>query len=135
MPDLQLQLLMYRDISTTECPGTAVLLTRDGAECIDGVSFLSEIHSKGWAVEVLSWESCCSREMREWVQQNGQFVSLDRHCESVTFLQESATEAGRPARPLDLRQRVEVPESPPEDWDAELAHDQSHCCHITDHQV
>ena len=111
--DQALQTAMLRDgFDYNGNPGTAVMLTGDGAGFADGVGFhadLERMRLRGWSVEVLSWRHSCNRRMREWAEANGTFVTLDDFYESVTFLEPSA--AGQPAAaprdeiPVDLSKR------------------------------
>ena len=112
--DHALQTAMLRDgYDYNGNPGIAVLLTGDGAGFYDGLGFhadLERMHSRGWEVEVLSWRHSCYTRMREWAEQNGRFVALDDHYESITFLEPPAP--GQPvglprhAVPIDLGGRT-----------------------------
>ena len=113
--DQALQTRMLRDaIDNNGNPGIVVLLTGDGAGFYDGVGFHADIermHARGWQVEVLSWERSCNRRMRNWAQENGQFVNLDDYYSNITFLTDVAP-GGRLAMPryttdLDLSQRFD----------------------------
>ena len=72
-------------------------------------SDLERMRRRGWRVEVLSWRHSCNRGMQSWAGQNGTFIALDDHYESVTFLEPPAP--GRPladpraAQPVDLSRR------------------------------
>ena len=80
-------------------PGTAVLLTGDGAGYADGAGFhadLERMHGRGWTIEVISWRHSCNRRMRQWADRNGKFIALDDFYESVTFLEPPA-----PGQPID----------------------------------
>ncbi len=113
--DQTLQTAMLRDaFDHNGTPGTAVLLTGDGAGFVDGVGFhadLTRMHARGWRIEVLSWRHSCNRRMREWAEQaeNCKFVTLDDFYESITFLELPAP--GQPlaeprdALPIDLDRR------------------------------
>ena len=111
--DQALQTFMLRDaLDYNGDPGVVVILTGDGAGFVDGVGFhadLKRMHQRGWGIEVLSWEHCCNRRMREWAKESGHFIPLDRYYDSITFLEPPA--AGQPAaaerfaEPLDLRFR------------------------------
>ena len=115
IPDRLLQLEMLRDgFDHNGDPGTAVLLTGDGAGYYKGpgVGFhkeLERIHKRGWRIEVLSWEHSCNPRMRKWAEDNGKFIALDDFYESVTFVEKS--EPGFPevspraVVPLDLPRR------------------------------
>lgn len=112
--DQTLQTAMLRDaLDHNRDPGTAVLLTGDGAGFDSGVGFhadLKRMHQKGWRIEVLSWRRSCNRRMREWAEENGKFVALDDFYRSVTFLERPAP--GEPLAnvrlpvPVDLSKRA-----------------------------
>lgn len=91
-------------------PGTAVLLTGDGAGYMDGVGFhadLERLADRGWAVEVLSWKIACNRYLRAFAEERGAFVALEDFYDMITFV-----EGGRHSRPLSLlRRRVVAPTS------------------------
>jgi hypothetical protein len=93
-------------------PGTAVLLTGDGAGYMDGVGFhadLERLADRGWAVEVLSWEIACNRYLRAFAEQRGVFVALEDFYDMITFVQ-----GGRHSRPLSLvRRRTATPTASP----------------------
>ena len=111
--DQALQTVMLRDaFDYNGNPGTAVLLTGDGAGFDDGVGFhadLERMRGRNWRIEVLSWRHSCNRRMREWAEQNGKFIALDDFYDSVTFLE--SPPPGQPladpryAVPVDLSQR------------------------------
>lgn len=111
--DQVLQTAMLRDaFDYNGDPGTAVLLTGDGAGFESGVGFhadLERMHRRGWRIEVLAWRHSCNRRMREWAEANGKFVALDDFYESVTFLERPAPgeplAAIRLVTPLDLGRR------------------------------
>ena len=68
--DQALQTAMLRDLSDNNGdPGTAVLLSGDGAGFDDGCGFhadLERMHRKGWRIEILAWRHSCNHRMREW---------------------------------------------------------------------
>lgn len=111
--DSVLQAEMLRDaLDHNGDPGTAVLLTGDGAGFLDGVGFhadLERMHGRGWRIEVISWRHSCNNRMRKWAERSGKFIALDDFYESVTFLEPPAP--GRPIAdprhpaPLDLGRR------------------------------
>ena len=111
--DQVLQTYMLRDtVDHNGDPGIAVILTGDGAGFADGVGFhadLERMHRKGWRIEVLSWRHSCNRRMREWTEENGEFIALDDFYDSVTFLESPIP--GQPAAapryvvPLNLGRR------------------------------
>ena len=111
--DSVLQTAMLRDaLDHNGDPGTAVLLTGDGAGFLDGAGFhadLERMHGRGWRIEVISWRRSCSNRMRKWAERSGKFIALDDFYESVTFLEPPAP--GRPIAdprhpaPLDLGRR------------------------------
>jgi NYN domain len=101
--DQCLQVHMLRAATDVSAPGVAVLLTGDGAGYESGTGYhadLERLHRLGWGVEVIAWESACSRALREWVDRVGVFVPLDKYFASVTFV-----EGGRIALPLSLVHR------------------------------
>lgn len=101
--DQCLQVHMLRAISDNPEPQVVVLMTGDGAGYDDGVGFhadMARMQAAGWGIEVLSWDNSCRRTLREWASQNGEFVKLDDHYESITFL-----EGARRSVPVDLSGR------------------------------
>ena len=105
--DQVLQTAMLRDgFDYNGDPGIAVLLTGDGAG-FD--ADLDRMRRRGWRVEVVSWRHSCNRRMREWAEENGQFIALDDFYDSVTFLERPAPgepgAAPRYAVPVDLNRR------------------------------
>ena len=79
-------------------PATVVLLTGDGAGYRRKVGFhttLERMQRNGWKIEVLSWEGCCNKRMRRWVESCGIFVPLDNFYHSVTFLEHGLDSEGR----------------------------------------
>ena len=111
VPDTRLQLRMSHDLiesMKSGKPATAVLLTGDGAGFMEGEGFhvtLSNMHEFGWDIEVLSWEGCCNIRMKRWVVEQGLFISLDEHYNSVTFLEAGDGEPPRPSLPVNLKAR------------------------------
>ena len=114
VPDERLQLAMYRDsIKHRERPGIVVLLTGDGKGYDKGKGYfrtIEEIHSLGWHIELLSWNHTCHQRMKNWVQENGIFVSLDDYYKSITFLEFLPGDPYMPdlrhhSEPLDLSER------------------------------
>lgn len=86
--DQALQVHMLR-ATLDHPPGIAVLLTGDGAGVHDGKGFFADLkrmHSRGWGIEVLSWERACHSGLKEWAKNNGVFVPLESHYESVTYI-------------------------------------------------
>ena len=111
--DQALQTVMLRDgFDYNGNPGIAVMLTGDGAGFQDGVGFhadLERMRRRSWRIEVLSWRHSCNRRMREWAEENGQFIALDDFYDSITFLESAVP--GQPiadpryAVPVDLGRR------------------------------
>ena len=100
--DQALQVHMLRAIVDLE-PGIAVLLTGDGAGALEGRGFFADLkrmHSKGWAIEVISWRNSCHSKLRAWAEENGRFIALDDFYESVTFIK-----GLRKAKPLPRKLR------------------------------
>lgn len=101
--DEAIQLAMYRVMLAEKEPGTVVLLTGDGKGFEEGKGFvqtLYDMHKNGWGVEVLSWETSCHHELRDFAEKNGVFVSLDDYYQEVTF-----AKGFRFAKQLSLRRR------------------------------
>ena len=48
---------------------------------------LKKMKRSGWNVEVLAWQGCCNRYMKQWVQDNGNYVPLDDFYWSITYLE------------------------------------------------
>ena len=119
MPDRILQLRMLEDaLDYNGDPGTAVMLTGDGAGYLEGAGFhrtLERMHRRGWRVEILSWAHSCNQRMRQWAEANGAFVALDDFYDSITFLEPSRPgfelAAARDPAQLDLSRRPTA--SPP----------------------
>ena len=110
--DEKLQLQMLRDlVANVESPGTAVVLTGDGAGFLEGMGFWATLQSMkrfGWGVEVLSWSESCHKKIRRWVEEKGVFVELDHYYPAITFLESGQLpgELPRHALPLDLKGRM-----------------------------
>lgn len=97
------EVFVYWDNSNIT-PGVAVLLTGDGAGFQKGYGFHTTpelLHDRGWGIEVLSWRHSCKRQMREWAELNGLFISLDEYYDAITFREES-----RPGYSLAPRREV-----------------------------
>ena len=90
--DQALQTTMLRDaIDNNGDPGTAVLLSGDGAGFDDGCGFhadLERMHRRGWRIEILAWRHSCKNRMREWAEEKGRFIALDDFYPYVTYLEE-----------------------------------------------
>ena len=113
-PDLYLQREMLRD--GLRCtPGTAILLTGDGAGYFQGRGFLDVLESLqqvGWKIELLSWDRSCNVRLRQWVCRNSSFTSLDQFYESITFVEEPPegdTGAGRTSLLVDISKKRPKP--------------------------
>jgi hypothetical protein len=110
--DQALQVHMLRTaFDRNGSPGTAVVLTGDGAGFLDGVGFhadLERMHKRGWAIEVLAWERTCNSRLKNWVNTIGVFVPLEDYYDSITFT-EDETGVLRRVRDLDLSQRKIFP--------------------------
>lgn len=114
MPDRILQLGMLEDaLDYIGDPGTAVLLTGDGAGYLEGAglhSTLERMYKRGWRVEILSWANSCNRRMREWAEKKGVFIALDEYYSAITFLEPSRPGYGfaqaRGSTRLDLSRRI-----------------------------
>ena len=113
-PDGILQLRMLEDaLDYIDNPGIMVLLTGNGAGCLEGDGFhstLERIHRRGWQVEVLSWTNRCNGSTREWAERNGVFIALDEYYSAITLLRPppsgQASAQPRGSTRLDLSRRV-----------------------------
>ena len=78
--------------------GVIALLSGDGAGINQNKGFfadLKRINSKGWQVEVYSWDETCHTDMKQYAQSHWSFTNLSDYYEHITFLQ-----GVRPATPL-----------------------------------
>ena len=88
--DQALQVHMLRAMADADEPGTAVLLTGDGAGYLSGVGFhadLERMHKQGWGIEVLSWDVCCNTRMQDWAEEVGVFIKLEDYLDQIVFEQ------------------------------------------------
>ena len=111
-PDGILQLRMLEDaLDYIDDPGITVLLTGNGAGCLEATGFhstLEKMHKRGWRVEILSWANRCDRRTREWAERNGVFIALDEYYSAITFLRPSHSALPRHPTRLDLSRRVQL---------------------------
>ena len=80
-----------------------MLLTGDGVGYDDGVGFhadLERMAKGGWGVEVLSWDVCCKKTLKEWATTAGVFIPLENYYDQITFI-----EGGRNVESLKLTSR------------------------------
>ena len=93
IPDRSLPIRMLQDaLDYIDDPSAIVLLTGDGAGHMQGTDFqnaLERMHRRGWRVEILSWSHSCNQRMRQWAEENGEFIALDDFYHSITFLEPS----------------------------------------------
>lgn len=109
-PDDYLLECMEEDYNNyTDDPGIVVLLTGDGAGHREEMGFyaiLGMMHEQGWRIELLSWTHSCHQGMRQWVDDNGYFIPLDKYYEAITFIEPSRLgqkiAPGRESAPLKL---------------------------------
>lgn len=102
--DMSLQTMMLRTaIDNITKPSTIAVLTGDGAGKQLGEGFLSDlkrIKNMGWNIEVYSWNNSCNKFLKEFVEKNGKFISLDDYYYSITYLKEDRyNPTGEPVRP------------------------------------
>lgn len=97
--DHLLQLRMHRHVRKyRDDPGTIVLATGDGKGYYQEDGFLYDVEgfvSDGWGIELLSWEHSCHRKLKEFVERNGRFISLDAYYNEISFIK-----GGRVVQPL-----------------------------------
>jgi hypothetical protein len=116
VPDVLLQMSMYKDLARINPPGIAVLVTGDGAAGAyeeDGfIPALEDMLKGGWGVEVLSWKHCLNRKLLRWTQMNGLFIPLDDYYDSITFMEPGREGEGtfRCSAPLDMSKRPRLPQ-------------------------
>lgn len=104
--DQCLQVHMLRAALDEAQPQIAVLLTGDGAGYEDGVGFhadLERLHSRGWGIEVISWDKACRKTLKQWAENVGVYIKLEDYYDSVTFV-----EGGRRVKPLSLVHRAKA---------------------------
>lgn len=95
--DMSLQSMLLRTIIDKE-PSDIAILTGDGAGNLLGKGFLADLKRAkklGWSIEVYAWESTCNRYLREYAENEGKFIGLEKYYYSITFLQ-----GGRVVQPL-----------------------------------
>ncbi len=102
--DMSLQTMMLRTaMDNFSNPSTIAVLTGDGAGKQLGEGFLSDlkrIKDFGWNIEVYSWEASCNRHLKEFAEQNGKFISLDKYYDAITYLKDDKyNPTGTPIRP------------------------------------
>ena len=86
--DMSLQTNMFR-VAIDNVPSTMAMLTGDGAGGKLGKGFLADlkrVHKLGWNIEVYAWETTCNRQLKEFAEECGTFVPLEKHYYSITFL-------------------------------------------------
>ena len=113
IPDRSLPIRMLQDaLDYIDDPSAIVLLTGDGAGHMQGADFhnaLKRMHRRGWRVEILSWSHSCNQRMRQWAEENGEFIALDDFYHTITFLEPSRPgfELAMPRyeEPVDLSRR------------------------------
>ena len=67
-----------------------VLGTGDGKGYRNNEGFLFDLEGfieDGWNVEVLSWTHSCHRRLKQLAEEKGRFIPLERHYNSITFIQ------------------------------------------------
>lgn len=79
-------------------PETVALLSGDGAGIKKDEGFFADLKrlaSRGWNVEVYSWEETCHGDLMRYAQEVGRYINLTQHYYQITFL-----EGGRKSSPL-----------------------------------
>lgn len=98
--DHLIQLRMYRHVRKNRAsPGTIVLATGDGKGYYQEDGFLYDVEGfveDGWEIELLSWEHSCHKKLREFAENHGRFVSLDKYYNQISFIKD-----GRVVQPLE----------------------------------
>lgn len=86
--DISLQSMMLRSILDYP-PNTMAILTGDGAGALEGKGFLADLqraHKMGWDIEVYSWEGTCNRYLKQFAEDSGKFIPLEKYYYSISFL-------------------------------------------------
>lgn len=81
-------------------PETVALLSGDGAGVNKDEGFFADLKrlaSRGWNVEVYSWEATCHQNLMKYAKEVGRYIKLDDYYFNITFL-----ERKRAAKPLSL---------------------------------
>lgn len=105
---MSLQTMMLRTaFDHMDNPTTIAVLTGDGASKQLGEGFLTDlkrIKSAKWEIEVYAWESSCNKFLKQFAEENGKFIALEKYYDIITFLKEdryNPTGAQvRPSKPL-----------------------------------
>ena len=95
--DMSLQSMLLRTVIDNP-PSTIAILTGDGAGGMLGKGFLADLKRAkklGWNIEVYAWETTCNRYLREYAENEGKFIGLEKYYYSITFMQ-----GGRVVAPL-----------------------------------
>jgi hypothetical protein len=90
--DQAMQLSMYRHHRKyRETPGTMVLCTGDGKGFHEEKGFLYDVKGfteDGWKLNLYSWDATCHHGLKQFAQQHGHYVPLEKHYHAITFLQD-----------------------------------------------
>lgn len=84
-----IQLQMANRVLDVTSPGTMVLCTGDGSGYSDGKGFIKQLeraHNHGWSIEVVSWDAGCNRHLKQFVQKEGTYRSLESVYDQLTFI-------------------------------------------------
>ncbi len=87
--DMSLQTMMLRTAIDNH-PSTIAVMTGDGAGKQLGEGFLSDLkrikEKFGWDIEVYAWEKTCSKALKAYAVDNGQFIRLEDYYNSITYV-------------------------------------------------
>lgn len=90
--DHLIQLKMYRHVRKyKDDPGTIILATGDGKGYEQEDGFLYDVEgfvNDGWRLELYSWEHSCHRRLRNFAETHGEFVSLDKFYDKISFIKD-----------------------------------------------
>lgn len=104
--DILLQNEMLRlMIDLEKNPDTIAIITGDGAGYLNGRGFLADIEraqERGWNIEVYSWDGTCNKNLKNFAQEKGKYISLDDYYFSISFIKKDyyGTYKGRKVSPL-----------------------------------
>ncbi len=87
--DEQIQLAMLERVCDVG-PQTMILLTGDGSGYNQGKGFIKQLEraaTKGWRIEVVSWDIGCNGALRQFAKDKGRYRALEPVYNRVTYIQ------------------------------------------------
>lgn len=90
--DQAIQLAMYRHTRKhRKSPGTIILCTGDGSGFHEDKGFLFDVKGfieDGWQLILYSWDGVCHKQLKKFATENGTYIKLDDHYDSITFIKD-----------------------------------------------